>query len=102
MKRDNLEKMLKFDINNRRELLSCLEEDEGFRKIPNEVKTSIYKLYDYLQNKSYQILKYSEEEDDDFKVGYVLSLHMSEKYEFEDLVYTMVGFYNLDERRYYF
>ena len=102
MKRDNLEKMLNFDINNRRELLSCLEEDEGFRKIPNEVKTSIYKLYDYLQDRSYQILKYSEEEDDDFKVGYVLSLHMCEKYEFEDLVYTMVGFYGLDERRYYF
>ena len=102
MKRDNLEKMLNFDINNRRELLSCLEEDEGFRKIPNEVKTSIYKLYDYLQNKSYQILKYSEEEDDDFKVGYVLSLHMGEKYEFEDMVYSMIGFYNLDERRYYF
>ena len=102
MKRDNLEKMLNFDINNRRELLSCLEEDEGFRKIPNEVKTSIYKLYDYLQDRSYQILKYSEEEDNDFKVGYVLSLHMDEKYEFEDLVYSMIGFYNLDERRYYF
>ena len=102
MKRDNLEKMLNFDINNRRELLSCLEEDEGFRKIPNEVKTSIYKLYDYLQNKSYEILKYSQEEDDDFKVGYVLSLHMSEKYEFEDMVYSMIGFYGLDERRYYF
>lgn len=102
MKRDNLEKMLNFDINNRRELLSCLEEDEGFRKIPNEVKISIYQLYDYLQNKSYEILKYSEEEDDDFKVGYVLSLHMSEKYEFEDMVYSMIGFYNLDERRYYF
>ena len=102
MKRDNLEKMLKFDINNRRELLSCLEEDEGFRKIPNEVKISIYKLYDYLQNKSYEILKYSEEEDNDFKVGYVLSLHMSEKYEFEDMVYSMIGFYNLDERKYLF
>ena len=102
MKRDNLEKMLKFDISRRRELLTLLEEDEGFRKIPNEVKVSIYKLYDYLQNKSYQILKYSEEEDDDFKVGYILSFHMCEKYEFEDLVYTMIGFYGLDERRYLF
>ena len=102
MKRDNLEKMLNFDINNRRELLTLLEEDEGFRKIPNEVKTSIYKLYDYLQDRSYQILKYSEEEDDDFKVGYVLSFHMSEKYAFEDMVYSIVGFYNLDERKYLF
>ena len=102
MKRDNLEKMLNFDIDNRRELLTLLEQDEGFRKIPNEVKTSIYKLYDYLQDRSYQILKYSEEEDDDFKVGYVLSFHMSEKYAFEDMVYSIVGFYNLDERKYLF
>ena len=102
MKRDNLEKMLNFDIDNRRELLTLLEQDEDFRKIPNEVKTSIYKLYDYLQNRSYQILKYSEEEDDDFKVGYVLSFHMSEKYAFEDMVYSIVGFYNLDERKYLF
>ena len=102
MKRDNLEKMLNYDINSRRELLTLLEQDEGFRKIPNEVKVSIYKLYDYLQNKSYQILKYSEEEDDDFKVGYVLSFHMSEKYAFEDMVYSIVGFYNLDERKYLF
>ena len=48
------------------------------------------------------MLKYSEEEDDDFKVGYVLSFHMSEKYEFEDMVYSMIGFYNLDERKYLF
>ena len=102
MKRDNLEKMLNFDINNRRELLTLLEQDEDFRKIPNEVKTSIYKLYDYLQDRSYQILKYSEEEDDDFKVGYVLSFHMGEKYEFEDMVYSIVGFYGLDERKYLF
>ena len=102
MKRDSLEKMLSFDIDNRRELLTLLEQDEGFRKIPNEVKTSIYKLYDYLQDRSYQILKYSEEEDDDFKVGYVLSFHMGEKYEFEDMVYSIVGFYNLDERKYLF
>ena len=102
MKRDNLEKMLNYDINSRREILTALEEDTDFRKIPNEVKTSIYKLYDYLQNRSYQILKYSEEEDDDFKVGYVLSFHMSEKYEFEDMVYSMIGFYGLDERRYLF
>ena len=102
MKRDNLEKMLNFDIDNRRKLLTLLEQDEGFRKIPNEVKTSIYKLYDYLQDRSYQILKYSEEEDDDFKVGYVLSFHMGEKYEFEDMVYSIVGFYNLDERKYLF
>ena len=102
MKRDNLEKMLNFDIDNRRELLTLLEQDEGFRKIPNEVKTSIYKLYDYLQDRSYKILRYSEEEDDDFKVGYVLSFHMSEKYEFEDMVYSIVGFYNLDERKYLF
>ena len=102
MKRDNLEKMLKFDISRRRELLTLLEEDEGYRKIPNEVKTSIYKLYDYLQDRSYKILRYSEEEDDDFKVGYVLSFHMSEKYAFEDMVYSMIGFYNLDERKYLF
>ena len=102
MKRDNLEKMLNFDIDNRRKLLTLLEQDEGFRKIPNEVKTSIYKLYDYLQDRSYKILRYSEEEDDDFKVGYVLSFHMGEKYEFEDMVYSIVGFYNLDERKYLF
>lgn len=94
--------MLSFDIDNRRELLSCLEEDQDFRKIPNEVKTSIYKLYDYLQDRSYDILRYSEEEDDDIKVGYVLSFHMCEKYEFEDMVYSIVGFYGLDERKYLF
>ena len=57
--------------------------------------------YEFSDKELDELFKFFKE-DDDFKVGYVLSFHMGEKYEFEDMVYSIVGFYNLDERKYLF
>ena len=89
--------MLDFDIDVRSRILVALEQDNDWRKIPIEVKDMIYKLYDFLQVKSYEMIDVVNSPKDDITVGLMLSDYMRKyQLEFEDTLYGMLYSYDID------